>query len=75
VVVDNIATQVTTQGGSSTGQRLRNLVRRGAASGELVGVPAFKGGATPTLLEGFRLANGSPGRGQASDGLDIGITP
>lgn len=37
------------------------------------GTPQFIGGANPTSYAGFRLAPGSPGKGRASDGLDVGI--
>ena len=72
VVVDNVATQITVQGGSSAGARHHNLLRRGAASGEFTGTPSFTGGAHPTSYGGFTLAAGSLGKGAASDGADIG---
>ena len=37
------------------------------------GTPQFVGGAHPTSYAGFKLAPGSPGKGRASDGLDLGI--
>jgi hypothetical protein len=37
------------------------------------GAPVFVGGASPTTYDGYRLAVGSPGKGAASDGTDIGI--
>jgi hypothetical protein len=40
----------------------------------ITGTPIFVGGANPTTYAGFRLAPGSPGKGAASDGTDIGIT-
>jgi hypothetical protein len=72
VVVDNVATQISLQGGSSAAVRHHNLLRRGAAPGDIVGIPVFVGGASPTSWAGFRLAPGSPGKGAASDGADIG---
>jgi hypothetical protein len=35
--------------------------------------PVFVGGSTPTSYAGYRLAAGSPGKGAASDGTDVGI--
>lgn len=43
------------------------------ASSDVKGAPVFVGGATPTSYVGYRLATGSPGKGSASDGTDIGI--
>lgn len=34
---------------------------------------SFVGGASPTTHDGFLLANGSPGKGAASDGTITGI--
>ena len=75
VVIDNVTTGVSIQGGASASARHNNLVRRSAASGDLVGVPEFAGGANPTSYAGFGLAEGSPGRRAASDGADIGRRP
>jgi hypothetical protein len=46
----------------------------GAASGTnaVVGTPVFVGGANPTTYAGYQLASNSPGRGNASDGNDLG---
>lgn len=41
----------------------------------VVGTASFTGGATPSTWAGFALAGGSPGKGVASDGTDIGINP
>ena len=41
--------------------------------GNVKGSPVFVGGKKPTSYAGFRLAAGSPGKGAASDGGDIGI--
>jgi hypothetical protein len=42
-------------------------------TGNISGTPIFVGGANPTTYAGWRLAPGSPGKGAASDGTDIGI--
>lgn len=44
-----------------------------AGGQNFAGIPRFVGGAHPTTYAGFRLAPGSPGRGRASDGRDVGI--
>jgi hypothetical protein len=75
VVVDNIATAITVSNGSTVAQRHHNLVRQGAATGDILGTPVFAGGATPTSYAGFALAPGSPGKNAASDTTDTGITP
>ena len=40
---------------------------------DIIGQPTFVDGANPTTYGGFRLAAGSLGKGNASDGLDRGI--
>jgi hypothetical protein len=49
------------------------MVRSGASGSNFLGTPQFVGGANPTTYAGFKLAPGSPGKGAASDGLDVGI--
>ncbi|WP_244237114.1 right-handed parallel beta-helix repeat-containing protein [Corallococcus llansteffanensis] len=73
VIVDNVATEISVNNGSTVAERHHNLLRQYAQSGELTGVPVFMGGAAPTDWSGFRLAPGSPGKSAASDGTDIGI--
>ena len=73
VVVDNVATEVSIGNGSAAGARHHNLLRRNVRAGDLGGVPVFVGGANPTSWVGHRLAAGSPGKGRASDGADVGI--
>ncbi|WNG26839.1 right-handed parallel beta-helix repeat-containing protein [Cystobacter fuscus] len=73
VIVDNVATEISVSNGSTVAERHHNLLRRDAQSGELTGAPVFVGGANPTDRSGFRLATGSPGKGAASDGTDVGI--
>jgi hypothetical protein len=54
-----------------------NLFTSGGVKGNnnLVGTPKFAGGASPTTFAGWALADGSPGKGNASDGTDRGINP
>jgi hypothetical protein len=75
VVVDNVATGVTVMNGSTVAARHHNLLRQNSAAGDLLGTPAFAGGASPTSYAGYALAAGSPGKRAASDGTDIGIAP
>jgi hypothetical protein len=44
-----------------------------SGSNNITGTPVFVGGSKPTTYAGYRLATGSPGKGAASDGTDIGI--
>jgi hypothetical protein len=76
IVVDNIATSISTVNGSATAERHHNLVRSGAAGGDLSGAPAYSGGAMPTTWSGFELVAGSPGKGAASSppGSDVGAS-
>jgi hypothetical protein len=46
---------------------------KSSGTNKLVGNPAFAGGGAPTTWAGWALANGSPGKGNASDGADRGI--
>lgn len=48
-----------------------------AGANSLTGTPVFSGGAfaSGTTLAYYALASGSPGKGAASDGLDIGVNP
>ena len=72
-VIDNIATEINAESGSSLGARHHNLVQRGAVGGDLSGSPRFVGGAVPAGYAGYALAAGSPGVRAASDGANIGI--
>ena len=42
------------------------------SSSDFIGVPQFVGGSDPTTYAGYGLATGSPGKGRASDGGDVG---
>jgi hypothetical protein len=73
VVTDNVATGISVSNGSTVARRTGNLLRQGAAPGDILGVPVFAGGPAPSSYAGFRLAAGSPGLLAASDGLAAGI--
>lgn len=77
IIVDNIATSITTVNGSTYAQRHNNLVRSGASGSDISGAPTYVGGATPTSRSGFVLASNSLGKGAASSpsGSDIGANP
>jgi hypothetical protein len=72
---DNIATSVLLSGGvnCTPSRNDHNMLRSGSGSANFTGNPIFVGGANPTSYAGFRLAPGSPGRGAASDGANVGI--
>jgi hypothetical protein len=73
VIVDNIATDISVQSGSTVTQRQNNLLRRNATRTETIGTPVFTGGSKPNTYNGYRLAPNSPGKNAATDGTDIGI--
>jgi hypothetical protein len=50
-----------------------NMIASGASGQNFAGTPVFVGGSNPTTYAGFALASGSPGKGRASDGLDVGV--
>jgi hypothetical protein len=58
---------------SSWGKNDHNLNPGQPGTGNLTGRPIFVGGKKPKSYAGFRLAPGSPGKGAASDGTDMGI--
>jgi hypothetical protein len=73
-IYDNIATRLDNIGNEAVARRDHNMMRTTALSGDFLGTPVFAGGgAHPTSYAGYRLAPGSPGKGAASDGLDVGI--
>jgi hypothetical protein len=78
VIKDNIVTQIWRSGnGEGGGTALfsssHNLFRRGRPIGpaDMRGAPKYVG--PPTAFRGYRLARGSRGKGNASDGADRGI--
>ncbi len=75
VIADNILSMVAVGGGSATvARRSHNLLahQRPRGPGEIRGRPTYVGGSSPTTYDGFRLARGSRGRGNAGDGLNRG---
>jgi len=73
VIVDNIATAISLNGGSTAARIQGNMLRSGPGAGNFLGTPSYVGGAAPTTIPGFKLAAGSPGKAGGSDGLDVGI--
>jgi hypothetical protein len=72
-VVDNVASRIDLLDGSTLAARHHNLLRQSAGSGDMLGTPVFAGGVNPATYELYRLGAGSPGKGAASDGRDVGI--
>jgi hypothetical protein len=74
IIVDNIATSISVNNGSTYAERHHNLLRSGATTGDISGAPTYTGGSTPTTIAGFQLAASSLGKGAASSpaGSDIG---
>ena len=62
-------------GSSNYGTNDHNLNSLQSGIGDITGTPVFVGGAKPTSYAGYPLAAGSPGKGAASDGTDMGISP
>lgn len=75
-IYDNIVGGIDTQNGSTYGLRTNNLVRSGAAAGDISGSPTYSGGMNPSTWQGFQLTPGSLGKGAASSpsGSDVGST-
>jgi hypothetical protein len=72
VVQDNVLGTLSVVGGRPV-QSGHNLVANGGGgASDRGGRPKFVGGAHPRSRAGFRLDEGSPGRGAASDGRDVG---
>jgi hypothetical protein len=76
ILKDNIVTSFCVCDGRVSGlaEESYNLFTKTTGSGanDVFGKPTYVGGANPTTLTGFQLAAGSPGIGNASDGLDRG---
>ena len=53
-------------------QSTNNMLRSGGSGGNFSGAPTFAGGSSPSTFGGFQLAAGSPGKGRAADGSDVG---
>jgi hypothetical protein len=77
IIIDNIVTSITASNGSTYAQRHHNVVRSGAASGDLAGAPTYVGGAVPASRAGYQLSSGSLGKGAAAEppGTDVGAWP
>jgi hypothetical protein len=73
IVENNVATLISLNNGSSAAVNRNNMLRSGASGTNFIGTPVYVGGANPTNNAGFALASNSPGKGAASDGLDVGI--
>jgi Right handed beta helix region len=71
-ILDNVVNAINASEGSTYAQRSHNLVQVAPSRGDLRGTASFVGGARPTSYDGYGLAPGSPGKGAASDGLDVG---
>jgi hypothetical protein len=75
-LADNYATggeELSNQNGPCTPtQNTHNMFPNGASSPNINGTPKFVGGTNPTTYAGYKLAAGSPGKGAADDGTDIG---
>jgi hypothetical protein len=72
IVLNNIATRINTNR-ATLGERHDNMLLQSLVVGDFIGIPQYVGGADPTTYDGYCLAPGSPGKGAASDGLDVGI--
>lgn len=70
-VTDNIMGEVSQRAGDTQSHNLLRICGF-CASTDIKGLPTYVGGASPTTYEGFALAAGSLGKGNASDGLDRG---
>jgi hypothetical protein len=74
VIRDNIITEVGTANGSAfTADHNMSPLAAITGATNFTGTPVYVGGTHPTTYEGYCLAPGSPGKGAASDGLDVGM--
>ena len=75
VIEDNIFADISEDDGSAAFTSRYNLFSAGGPTGsnDLRGNPTFVGGPNAKTFDGYALAAGSPGRGNASDGRDRGI--
>jgi hypothetical protein len=73
IIRDNVLATLSRESG--TGTQDHNLLASGTlGTSDLRGKPIFSGGSKPTTYAGFLLASNSPGKGNASDGTDRGIS-
>jgi hypothetical protein len=74
VIQDNILNEICCANGSTFTSQNNLLGRQSPRGpGDIGAMPIFQGGAAATTWQGFRLAANSPGKGNASDGLDRGV--
>lgn len=75
LIEDNILAETTVAEGKATYTSRNNLFNHSSSRGhgDARGGPSLQGGRRPTTYAGYLLADGSPGKGTASDGLDLGI--
>lgn len=73
VIENNIASGISMENGSTASVNRNNMLRSGASGQNISGTPSYSGGANPSSFLGFLLSAGSPGKGAATDGSDIGI--
>jgi Right handed beta helix region len=72
VIRDNIMAGVSWGGQTAAEDFNLFAASRGRGANSQRGLPTYVGGPAPTSYAGFRLAPGSRGKGNASDGLDRG---
>lgn len=73
VITNNITTTISKVNGSTTASQTHNLVQTNPEAGDIVGLPTYVGGGSPTNYSGFRLAAQSTGVNAGNDGRDVGI--
>jgi chitodextrinase len=77
IIRDNVFTDpsngITDSSGANWGTQDHNLDSGLSGLGDITGIALWSGGSKPTSYAGYHLAAGSPGKGVASDGLDMGI--
>ncbi|MGI8730472.1 MAG: hypothetical protein ACR2LK_10870, partial [Solirubrobacteraceae bacterium] len=75
LIEDNILASVGVSEGTAGHTSRNNLFNHSSSRshGDARGLPRLQGGQRPTTYAGYLLADGSPGKGAASDGLDLGI--
>jgi hypothetical protein len=72
IVVENIATLISLNDGSTAARIDHNLVRSSPRPGDIFGSPTYVGGLSAGAWSGFKLGSSSLGLGAASDGSDLG---
>jgi hypothetical protein len=74
LITDNILRSIEVTIGSSAFDSHHNLLATGTPrhTTDIKGLPTYTGGPTPTSLDAYRLADGSLGKDNASEGTDRG---